>query len=335
MCLLRMRQAALTMIAAARARGIPVVVAGSDASDHPATYLDGGAAVVVTGEGEVTLVEVLDVMSRAVGRAGAVDRVDGVCRADAGRPRSCAPRGARSSAISIGCRCPAWDLVDVERYRAIWRARHGYFSMNVATTRGCPYHCNWCAKPIYGQRYTARSPEHVVDEIAWLKGAYEPDHLWIADDIFGLKPGWIEQFAELVAGAGAAMPFKCLLRADRCHRDDGAGAQSRGLPDGMDRCGIGIAAHARRDGEGHARRSDPPRPPRRCARGHRGRLLPAVRLPRRDADRHSDAPGDGARVPPDDIGVSVSYPLPGTTFYNAFRRSSDRSRTGWIRAISR
>ena len=63
MCLLRMRQAALTMIDSAHARGLTTIVAGSDASDHPARYLDRGADVVVAGEGEVTLVEVLDVLS--------------------------------------------------------------------------------------------------------------------------------------------------------------------------------------------------------------------------------------------------------------------------------
>src|SRR6185295_4431452 len=105
--------------------------------------------------------------------------------------------------------------VDVERYRSTWRAHHGHFSMNLVTTRGCPYHCNWCAKPIYGQRYAARSPERVVDEMAWLKRTYRPDHLAIADDIFGLKPGWIERFAELVVAREAAIPFKCLLRADQ------------------------------------------------------------------------------------------------------------------------
>ena len=67
--------------------------------------------------------------------------------------------------------------------------------MNLATTRGCPYHCNWCAKPIYGQRYAVRTPENVVEEIAWLKRTFAPDHLWFVDDMFGLKPGWIERFA--------------------------------------------------------------------------------------------------------------------------------------------
>src|SRR5215210_6716468 len=63
MCLLRMRQAALTMIDMARARGITTIVAGADATDHAATYLARGADVVVAGEGEVTLVEVLDVLA--------------------------------------------------------------------------------------------------------------------------------------------------------------------------------------------------------------------------------------------------------------------------------
>jgi len=65
MCLLRMRQAALTMIDAARERGIAAIVAGADATDHPVTYLDRGATVVVTGEGEVTLVELLDALCKS------------------------------------------------------------------------------------------------------------------------------------------------------------------------------------------------------------------------------------------------------------------------------
>ena len=203
MCLLRMRQAALTMIDAARARGITTIVAGADATDHPVTYLDRGADVVVTGEGEVTLVELLDALA---GRAGRADlRRRSTASGCATRTAASCRRGRATIIRELDALpLPAWDLVDVDRYRSIWRARHGYFSMNLVTTRGCPYHCNWCAKPIYGQRYTARSPEHVVDEMAWLKRTYQPDHLWIADDIFGLKPGWIERFAELLRGARRA-----------------------------------------------------------------------------------------------------------------------------------
>jgi hypothetical protein len=105
-------------------------------------------------------------------------------------------------------------LVDVPRYQKIWRERHGYYSMNMVTTRGCPYHCNWCAKPIWGQRYNSRSPENVAAEMKWLKDVYRPDHIWFADDILGLKPGWIERFGQQAHEQDAVVPFKCLLRAD-------------------------------------------------------------------------------------------------------------------------
>ena len=82
---------------------------------------------------------------------------------------------------------PAWDLIDMEPYRKMWLKHKGYFSMNMGTTRGCPFKCNWCAKPIYGNRYNSRSPENVLSELKILKDKFKFDHIWFCDDIFGLK----------------------------------------------------------------------------------------------------------------------------------------------------
>jgi radical SAM superfamily enzyme YgiQ (UPF0313 family)/glycosyltransferase involved in cell wall biosynthesis len=322
MCLLRMRQAALTMIDAARERGIATIVAGADATDHPVTYLDRGATVVVMGEGEVTLVELLDALSKSggfdahggTGRAEVLKAIDGLClRDEHGRVVQTRPRAIIRQLDTLPF--PAWDLVDVERYRSTWHSHHGYFSMNLVTTRGCPYHCNWCAKPIYGQRYTARSPEHVVEEMAWLKRTFRPDHLWIADDIFGLKRGWIERFAALVQSNDAATPFKCLLRADQVTAD-----VARALRDAH--CQIAwIGAES-----GSQRILDA------MEKGTRvEQITDATRLlhgagvdvgfflqfgypgeTREDIDRTLEMV---ETCGPDDVGVSVSYPLPGTTFY--------------------
>ncbi len=117
------------------------------------------------------------------------------------------------------------------RYKKIWMEHHGYYSMNMVTTRGCPYHCNWCAKPIYGQRYNVRSPENVAQELKWLKDNFAPDHIWFADDIFGLKPNWIERFANEVERLGATTPFKCLLRVDLI---------KPGVPEALKRAGCEI-----------------------------------------------------------------------------------------------
>ena len=164
------------MIELARGAGCPVIVSGSDATDHPDSYLARGAAAVILGEGEVTLADLVERLISGTSAqpmlpASPISMPTGAVLPQPGR--------ARSFVRSTICRFPAWDLVDVDRYRAIWRSRHGYHSMNLATTRGCPYHCNWCAKPIYGQRYAVRSPAAVVDEIALAQAQFAPDHFWI------------------------------------------------------------------------------------------------------------------------------------------------------------
>jgi anaerobic magnesium-protoporphyrin IX monomethyl ester cyclase len=109
---------------------------------------------------------------------------------------------------------PAWDLLDISPYRSAWLKSSGYFSLNVGTTRGCPFKCNWCAKPIYGNRYNSRSPENVVKELVYLKQQFAFDHIWFCDDIFGLKPGWVHEFATQVQAAGLQFRFKIQSRAD-------------------------------------------------------------------------------------------------------------------------
>jgi anaerobic magnesium-protoporphyrin IX monomethyl ester cyclase len=109
--------------------------------------------------------------------------------------------------------------VDIERYRKIWLKEHGYFAINMVTTRSCPFHCNWCAKPIWGQRYHVRSPENVLAEILWIVDVINPDYIWFVDDIFGLKPGWITRFSNAISSAGVKIPFKCLSRVDLLLRE--------------------------------------------------------------------------------------------------------------------
>ncbi len=225
MCLLRMRQAAYAMIQMACQAGCSVIVCGSDASDHAAEYLDQGASYVLYGEGEATLTELLDALSEKNTRP--VAEILGLAYQDADtRQVRRTPRRPDLHELDA-LPFPAWDLIDVERYRAIWLERHGYYSMNMVTTRGCPFHCNWCAKPIWGQRYNSRSPENVVAEMKWLQQAYHPDHIWFADDLLGLKPGWLETFASVTEREGVRIPFKSLNRVDLLLRGETISALAR------------------------------------------------------------------------------------------------------------
>jgi len=306
MCLLRMREAAFKMIGMAKSRDCTVIVCGADATDHYQDYLKQGADYCILGEGEETLLELLIQLSEGKD----ADQIIGLASSKTIQP-SRRPDITDLDKLPF----PAWDLIDVEKYQKIWKSRHGYFSMNMVTTRGCPYHCNWCAKPIWGQRYYSRSPENVAAELLWLKKSFQPDHIWFADDILGLKPKWIEIFADEVHRQDALVPFKCLLRADLVTQKTaqslkragcktvwiGAESGSQKILDAMDK-GDTVAD-----------------------------IYNATRFLREQGIEvgfflQFGYPGETwgdiqltlkmiRECMPDDIGISVSYPLPGTKFF--------------------
>lgn len=308
MCLLRMREAGFEMISMAKRRGCVVIAAGADMTDHSRLYLDQGADFVLLGEGEETLVELMDALT---GHSAVLpESILGLTSRGTEHP-SRRPDIRALDSLPF----PAWELVDVERYRQIWLSRHGYYSMNMVTTRGCPYHCNWCAKPIWGQRYNSRSPENVVAELKWLQDTYHPDHIWFADDILGLKPGWLEKFSALVKERGAAVPFKCLQRADLVTEKTAAALQQAGCKT------VWVGAES-----GSQKILDA------MDKGDKVEdIYRAARLLRQCSIEvgfflQFGYPGEEWQdiqltlqmvrdCMPDDIGISVSYPLPGTKFF--------------------
>ena len=306
MCLLRMREAAFKMIDMAKERGCIVILCGADATDHYTEYLAHGADYCLLGEGEETLIELLSQLS-AGKEAG---QIIGLASRNTLRP-SRRPDISNLDKLPF----PAWDLVDTEKYRSIWMKRHGYFSMNMVTTRGCPYHCNWCAKPIWGQRYNSRSPENVAAEMKWIKENFAPDHIWFVDDILGLKPGWIEKFAVLLREADAAIPFKCLQRADLVNEKTapalakagcktvwiGAESGSQKILDAMEKgdkiediYNAALLLHKYGIEVGFFLQF-----------GYPGETWDDVQKTLKMV----------RECAPDDIGISVSYPLPGTKFF--------------------
>lgn len=309
MCLDRMRQAAFAMIDMAKARNCIVIVSGSDASDHTSQYLSQGADYVLLGEGELTLGELMDHLTGHVDTP--LSAIAGVASIDNPNPNS---RPVMKGLDTLPM--PAWDLIDVSRYRAIWQERHGYYSMNVATTRGCPYHCNWCAKPIWGQRYNTHSPERIVSELKHLMNTYQPDHIWFVDDIMGLKPGWIERFADLIEEENIHLPFKCLSRVDLLLRGNAINALKRA---GCQIVWVGAESGSQKilDAMEKGTKVEQIREASRRLRdeGVQVGFFLQFGYPgetREDIEKTLQLVRD---CNPDDIGISVSYPLPGTTFY--------------------
>ncbi len=314
MCLLRMRQAAFTMIRMARERGCTVIVAGSDATDHAQAYVDAGAKYVLIGEGEETLGDLLDVVLRRAETP--LDSILGLAYTNDGEVHINPRRPDLKDLDALPF--PAWDLVDIERYRSIWLETHGYYSMNIATSRGCPYHCNWCAKPIWGQRYHVRSADNVAAELAWLKHTYKPDHIWFVDDIFGLLPGWMEHFADFVEQRDARLPFKSLQRADLILKGNTIDGLRRA---GAQRIWVGAESGSQKILDAMEKGTRVEDIYETARRLHQAGIQVGFFLQfgypgetRGDIERTFQMVRD---CRPDDIGMSVSYPLPGTRFFTA------------------
>lgn len=313
MCLVNMREACFTMIRAAKAAGCHVLVSGSDATDHWKAYLDIGADAIIIGEAENTIAECVAILQTSQTDLQAVNGLG--LLVDNNYIRT-TPRALISDLDTLPF--PAWDLVDMEAYRSRWKAHKGYFSLNMTTTRGCPFKCNWCAKPIYGNRYHSRSARSVSEEIQLLRNTYHAEHIWFCDDIFGLKPNWIAQFAD--AMRISPIPFKIQCRADLLLDENnithlatagcdevwiGAESGSQKILDAMDK-GTTIAQIEK------------------CTQlMHDHTIKPCFFLqfgyPGESYDDIRSTLDLVKRCRPYDIGISVSYPLPGTVFYEKVR----------------
>lgn len=313
MCLTRMREVAYHILETSTQSGATVLVNGSDASDHTLDYLQKGFRCVLLGEAECTLLEAVTSVLR--GDEEGLNRVSGLAYLDRTTGEVVRTKGREFLHDLDHLPFPSRDLIDISAYRNAWKDAHGYFSLNIVASRGCPYRCNWCAKPIYGDSFSVRSAALVAEEMRQLKYDFGADHLWFADDIFGLRPKWVRQLADEVQKLDAAIPFKMQSRVDlmspdtvRALRRAGCAEVWMGAESGSQKILDAMDKGTRVDQIAKARENLRREGIRACyflQFGYPGEtwtdIQNTIRLVR--------------DTRPDDIGVSVSYPLPGTKFF--------------------
>ena len=311
MCLTRMRDVAWQMAKAARATGAIAIAHGSDSTDNPALFLNNGFDYVLCGEAEETLVQ----LCTAILDENEIPQLDGLVRLDEhGRTVQSLQRLSKNPAWAE-LPAPARDLIDMEPYRAAWQKAHGYFSANMVASRGCPYHCNWCAKPISGNKFHLRPAADVAEEMLLLKSQAGVQHIWFGDDVFALNHHWVAQFAEEVTIRDASIPFKIQSRADLMSEETvrnlkvagcaeiwmGVESGSQKILNAMDK-GLSLPAVI-------AARH------RLKEAGIRACYFLQLGYPGETWAELQQTIAFVRETRPDDIGVSLSYPLPGTVFY--------------------
>ncbi len=178
-----------------------VVLGGPHATLSTRTALDcPDIDVAVTGEGEMTMVELLQALEN--GRP--LSEVPGLVYRQDGRKVFTPPRPNIPNLDDLPF--PAEAAPQILRDYASYPAEaFGY----VFAARGCPYSCTFCeSKAIWTQTTRWRSPENVVAELKLLmeRGVR---YVYFDDDTFGIKQSYIKELCALIETECPKLKWGC------------------------------------------------------------------------------------------------------------------------------
>ncbi|MFQ5750477.1 MAG: B12-binding domain-containing radical SAM protein [bacterium] len=211
-CNLMTKPNVLKMIQACKRLGSTVVLGGPEPPHYAEEYLQFGADVVVIGEGEITLEELI----RHLQTNGTQDLagIKGIVyQNEDGTLDSTPPRPFNTNLDDLPF--PDREAIDLQKYIDVWREHHNLGSVSLICARGCPYTCTWCSHSVYGFSHRRRSPENVADEVESLIAEYQPDMFWYADDVFTIHHQWFFAYADELQRRNIRLPFECISREDR------------------------------------------------------------------------------------------------------------------------
>ena len=188
-----------------------IVLGGPDVRNHKENYLRAGADVIVFGEGEETMLDL--VKSWKEDPEKDLQQIPGIAFL---KNNFVMVTGERVLIRDINqLPFPNRLKINLQLYFDVWKMNHGFSMVNLSSMRGCPYSCKWCSRAVYGGTYRRRSPKHVVDEIHWLQENYCFDMIWFVDDVFTISHNWLAEFAEEISTRKITVQYEIITRSDR------------------------------------------------------------------------------------------------------------------------
>ncbi|MBN1102079.1 MAG: B12-binding domain-containing radical SAM protein [Deltaproteobacteria bacterium] len=197
--------------------GAPVISGGGLATSSSALLFQHTPVdMAVIGEGEETILE----LCRAIQRDGDLGDVAGIRFRKNGRVETTRKRDPIPDLDAVPF--PAWDLLPMEIYlgNPIWGDVAGNSSgfkrgvkvtrsMNVISSRGCPFSCNYCYHLFGRSNYRFRSAENVADEVETLVDRYGVDFIGFVDDNMTASDKRLLQFCDLVERRRLPISWGC------------------------------------------------------------------------------------------------------------------------------
>ena len=191
---------------------IIALLGGPDASTQVEEFLNYGADMIISGEGEEALLSVLQALPQS--SKNELYDIPNVSFKEKDGAIVQNPRQASRTQLDEYPH-PDREAIDLHKYLDTWEHHHGQRSVSLITARGCAFTCKWCSHSVYGFTHRRRRPEKVVAEIKEIISKYRPTHLWYADDVFTANKRWLIKFHQLMQQENIHLPFECIARADK------------------------------------------------------------------------------------------------------------------------
>jgi anaerobic magnesium-protoporphyrin IX monomethyl ester cyclase len=317
-CMMTMEQAALSLGSLLKEDCQLLVTGGPYPSADPAKFL-GVFDLAVIGEGERTMVELADAVIR--GRGDPL-KVPGVAYRHGGEIKKTRARKRIENLDELPF--PARDLFDNEGYKKYWRREYGYTVTSMMTTRGCPYSCGFCSKPVFGSAVKKRSAENVLDELEDIaRRGY--DRVWMGDDCFTIDDQRTIAICRGMIERGLNLTWECLSRVDGVNadvldamRDAGCARLFFGLESGDDRILRAMNKRATfADGKAAIELAS--------RHGLKTGAFFILGYPGETNESLTRTVNASSSLPLDYLSYTVPYPLPGTDLYEKVK---DRLKAG-------
>ena len=311
MCLENMRDAIFSTIHNVNKSGL-FIAHGSDASDQSVKYLKAGFDFIVNQNAEQIILDILTLIIK-----NKPEQIKNLNSVSYFKNETLVTNQKATTNFPIeNMPLPDWQNIDLNPYKEEWIKHHKYFAINVSTSHGCPFRCNWCAKPLYGRTYKVMTPQKVAEHFNFLKNTIHVDYIWITDDIFALKPGWIREFADEINKINSKIPYKIQSRADLITEEYVNGLSESGC----DEVWLGVESGSQKilDAMDKDLQVHQTFDATRLLKKYKIKVAYFLQYgyPGEEYDDIKQTLSLIKNGKPDHIGISVSYPLKNTPFYN-------------------
>ncbi len=188
--------------------GAIVVLGGPHASILPKETLRECDAIdiVVKGEGEGTIAELVKCEFKRLGK------ISGLAFRDNGKITETPDRPLIHDLDSLPF--PAYNLLDLRKYRPYPPHGKSLPFMPMLTSRGCPFKCVYCSKPVFGNRFRTQSPKRVMEELAYLKEKLGVREVMFYDDSFSLDQKRTAELCKMMLEGKLGLPWSCETRVN-------------------------------------------------------------------------------------------------------------------------